>query len=195
MCWVELARSPDFSGPGLTVFFETKPKLRFGLFRSHSPTKYTKLIHIIWGLEIGVKGNWIFLMKLLVKQQQHLYPMPSVWNLHKISHFQLWIIKKRCTWTEKDWRTEDWKTENFRDWGFSPCAGLGGLRTGLNRANPSVGWGNWILTMFFGPYSVIAHSSWLWSGPHLCWSCSPSSSPLIRHQTSWMDLQGKGRCT
>ena len=86
---LELARSLDFSGPGLSVFFETKPKLRFSLFRSYSSLKNPKFIHVIYSLDIWVRGKCIFLVKLLAQQHQQLYLMPYVRNLYKMSNFQL----------------------------------------------------------------------------------------------------------
>ena len=71
-----LARSLDFSGLGLSVFWHARTGFRFGLFQS---LIVYNLIHIIYSLEIEVKGNCIFLMKLLVKQQQQFYLIPPVW--------------------------------------------------------------------------------------------------------------------
>ena len=54
---------------------------------------------------------------------------------------------KRGLWEKSAWkilRTEDWiglkdwRTEKFRDCGFSPTLGTGGLRTGPDCANPTM---------------------------------------------------------
>ena len=73
---VGLARSLDSSGLGLSVFWHARTGFQFGLFQS---LIVYNLIHIIYSLEIEVKGNCIFLMKLLVKQQQQFYLIPPVW--------------------------------------------------------------------------------------------------------------------
>ena len=74
---------------------------------------------------------------------------------------------KRGLWEKSAWkilRTEDWiglkdwRTEKFRDCGFSPTLGTGGLRTGPDCANPS---DEYKQEGKFSPWSAAPSNFWL----------------------------------